>query len=761
MNSLKKYLRNILNNKVFSVITIGSFAVSLSVIIILCAFLVSEYSYDDHIKDIDRIYRLKASKNEASIPEQASGLLMNRIPEIEAATNFIISSEPVVYEGQSYNADVINSDEGLFTVLPIEFLRGNPQGIFEDKSHVVISEGLAHRIFGNKDPVGQTLNISHKEDVVIQAVIRDFPDKSTLSGDLICSTALRIRYSRSCYNDNCTYFYKSLIKLHGRSSVGDINSKLAGVIPKINEKDKNIYSLLPFRNVYFDTSLSRDSLKHSNNKLLKLLAWLTIVMLLLAVFNYINLSLAQNTSRFKEFGVKKAVGAGAKDIYHQFFREAFFTTIIASILAVELADLIKPLFISLLGKDFRIMDLFSTPLLIFISLLSLCTIAVISAFYPARLASKGLAKDLLQKRMAGKEGAFSLRKSLNILQFTVAIAIIVALIVITRQIEYVKTKDLGFNTEYLIRIPVHNKASVKAGLLINEINAISGVKKSCFSMGIPGEVITYNDNDDNGKVYMITSDQSFTETFQLSLIQGRNFFPDEGKNVCLINKKAMTQAGWDDFVGKSIFGYEVIGLIEDFHYQDLYNEIGALMIANGKDVTHFTVRLLPGDIGGTLEKIKSVFKKILPDYEYSFSFYDEFFDSMYKQEEKRAQTILIISVISIFLSCIGLMGLVEFSTRRRIKEIGIRKINGAGISEIVFLLNWDFIRWIFIGFIIATPIAWYCLDSWLRSFAYRSDLSWWIFLLAGIVVLVISLFTVSWQSWRAATRNPVEALRYE
>ena len=760
MNSLRIYFRNILNNKLFYAITIGSFAVSLSVITILCAFLVSEYSYDSHIKDVDRIYRLKASKNEASIPEQARGLLLSGVPEIEAATNFIISIEPVVYEGRNFNAEVINSDEGLFSVLPVVFLLGNSNGIFEDKSHAVISESLAQKIFGNEDPIGKTLNISHRENVVIHAVIRDFPDKSTLSGDLICSVDLRIRYSRSCYNENCTYFYKTLVKLFIGASPNDANAKLNSVIPKINEKDENVYSLLPFRNVYFDTSLSRDSLKHSNNKLLILLFWLAFVMVLMAVFNYINLSLAQNTTRLKEFGIKKSVGAGVKDFHLQFTAEAFLTTFIAAIIALELADLVKPLFIRLLGKEIRITDLFSSPLLILGSFLLLVMIAMISAYYPARLASRVMSKDLLQKRVAVQADSFRLRKYLNILQFSVTIAIIINLIVITRQIRYVKTKDFGFSTENLVRIPVHYKASDRAGLIVNEINGIPGVKMSCHSHGIPGEIMTYSD-DGKGKVYLITADHNFIETFQIPVIQGRNFSPGEERNVCLINKKTLILEGWDDFSGKSIFGYEIIGLIDDFHFQDLYNEIGGLMIANGKDISHITVRLSPGDISGTLDRVRKVFKGVLPDYEYSFSFYDDFLDSMYQQEEKRARSILIISLIAVFISCIGMLGLVEFSTRRRIKEIGIRKINGASVFDIVTLLNKDFVIWVFMAFVIATPVAWYTMDRWLKSFAYRTELSWWIFILAGLLVLVIALITVSWQSWQAATRNPVEALRYE
>jgi putative ABC transport system permease protein len=761
MNSLKFYIRNLFKNKVFSAITIGSFAVSLAVILILSSFLVSEYTYDNHIKDVDRIYRVVASKNEASVPEQARQLLLNQVPEIGSATNFMTSTESVVYNGQNYNVGIINSDEGLFSVLPVQFITGTSAGIFNDKTHVVITESLSKKIFGKEDPIGKLLSISHKEIVTVAAVISDFPEKSTLTGDLICSTELRIRYSQSCTNSICTFFYRSLIKLNPGASFGTVNSKLDQVIPKIRENDDNKYSLSPFKNVYFDTSLSHDSLQHCNVKLLKLLFWLTAVLLLLAVFNYINLSVAQSSSRCKEFGVRQALGAGSLKLFSQFIGEAFFTTFIAALIALVLAGLVKPVFVDLLGKSFKILDLISTPSQVALSVVSLALIALLSAIYPARLVLKTEAKDMLQKKVVSKVGAFDIKKYLNVLQFAATIAILVSLVIITRQIRYVKTVDFGFSTEQLIRIPIHWRAQDKAGILKNELNSIPGVKKSCYSQGIPGDIQQYSQNDEFGKVSMITSDYSFVETFGLPVIAGRNFTPGEERNVCLINKTAMKQAGWDNIDGKKIFGFEVVGLLDDFHYQDLYNKIGGLMIANGKDVTFFTVRLLPGNITGTLEKIKETYKKVLPDYDYSFSFYDDFLDSMYKQEEKRADSVKIISLIAILISCIGLIGLVEFSTRYRIKEIGIRKVNGARVSEIMIMLDRDFIKWISLAFIIATPVAWYAMHKWLESFAYKTELSWWIFVLAGLLTAGIALITVSWQSWRAATRNPVESLRYE
>ena len=761
MNNFKFYLRSLLRNKVFSTITIGSFAVSIAVIILLTSFLISEFGYDSHLKNAERIYRINASENEASVPEQARELLLNNIPEIEAVSNFMIGSEPVVYNGTNFNANVINSDEGLFSILPIEFVLGNPKGIFGDKKNVVITESLSKRIFGTENPVGKTLNISYREDVQVVAVIKDFPEKSTLSGDLICSTNLKIRHSGSCINNKCTDFYKSLVLLKPGVSAETVSGKLTPLMPRFHEKDINEYSLIPYKNVYFDTSLSHDDLTHANIKLVRLLGWLTFVLLLLSVFNYINLSVAHNANRLKELGIKQTLGARNLNVFIQFIGEAFFTTLAASFAALLIAWLIQPLFVKLFGKGFPGFSIISSPGLILACLATLAGIAIISAAYPAWVATKVQAKDLLQKKGYTKAGGFDLRKSLNIIQFAASIVILVSLMVITRQVKYAKNLDFGFSTEQLIKIPVHWKAADKIDVLKERLNSIPGVESSCFTHGTPGGIYSYNQTDELGKVSNISSDYSFVGTFGLEIIAGRNFYESDKNNVCLINKTAMQQADWESFEGKNMFGFEVVGLLDDFHYENLYNKIGALMITNARDVCHFNVRIRPQDLAQTLQEVEKGFKEVLPDYGFSFQFYDDYLDSMYQQEEKRADSIRVIAIIAILISCVGLIGLVEFSTKRRIKEIGIRKVNGARISEVMTMLNKDFVRWVAIAFVIATPIAYYAMNKWLESFAYKTDLSWWIFAFAGLLALGIALLTVSWQSWRAATRNPVEALRYE
>ena len=761
MNNFKFYIRSLLRNKVFSTITIGSFAVSIAVIILLTSFLVSEFGYDSHLKNVERIYRVKASKNEASVPEQARVLLLDKIPEIEAVSNFMTGNEPVVYNETNFNANVINSDEGLFSVLPIEFVLGNPKGIFGDKKNVVITESLSKRIFGTENPVGKTLNVSHREDVQVVAVIKDFPEKSTLSGDMICSADLKLRFSRSCNNDNCTYFYNSLVLLKPGVSAETVSSKLTPLMPRFHEKDKNEYSLIPYKNVYFDTSLNNDNLAHANVKLVRLLVWLTVVLLILAVFNYINLSVAHNTNRLKEFGIKQTLGARNVNVFIQFIGEAFFTTLAASFAALLIACLIQPLFVKFFGKSFPVFGIFSSPGLILACLATLAGISIVSAAYPAWVATKVQAKDLLQKRGYTKAGGFDLRKSLNIVQFAASIIILVSLMVITRQVKYAKNLDFGFSTEQLIKIPVHWQAAGKIDVLKERLSSIPGVESSCFTHGTPGGIFSYNQTDELGKVSNISSDYSFVETFRLKILEGRNFYESDKNNVCLINKTAMQQAGWESFEGKNMFGFEVVGLLDDFHYENLYNKIGALMITNARDVSHFNIRIRPQNLAQTLQEVEKGFKEVLPDYGFSFQFYDDYLDSMYQQEEKRADSIRVIAIIAILISCVGLIGLVEFSTKRRIKEIGIRKVNGAKISEILTMLNKDFVKWVAIAFVIATPIAWYAMNKWLESFAYKTELSWWIFALSGVLALGIALLTVSWQSWRAATRNPVEALRYE
>jgi putative ABC transport system permease protein len=371
VNPLKLYFRNLLRNKVFSAITIGSFAVSLAVVVVLASFLASEFNYDSHIEDVDQIYRVTRSGDGALIPEGARKLLIDNLPEIVSATNYTIGRESVVLGEASFSARIIHSDEGLFSVFPIEFINGNPEEIFEDKHNVVITTNFAKKVFGDDNPVGRKLNISHRVDVTVVGLINDFPDRSTFRGDIICHTDLKIRASSSCDNDECIYFYKLLVKLHPMVNWRDVNSKISDVIPEISYSGEKVVStMLPFKNVYFDTKLN-DDLEHANIQLIRLLVWLTIILLFLAVFNYVNLSIAHSLSRLREFGMKKVLGLGKVPLVGQFIAEALITVMISLGIAIYLGIFTKPVFEEMFGKAIRLQDLVSSPVIILSGILIL------------------------------------------------------------------------------------------------------------------------------------------------------------------------------------------------------------------------------------------------------------------------------------------------------------------------------------------------------------------------------------------------------
>ena len=763
MNSIKTFFRYILRNKIFSFITISSLAISLSVILLLSSFLISELKYDKHIEDIESIYRIGNSMRDSQVPELAKSEILENLPEVITATNYMVYPDPVVYNGHTFDIDIIHTDEDFFELFNIQLLSGHYKGVFNNPNNVIISKSLSEKIFGSEDPIGKSLNISHNSDVYVAGIIEDFPKQSILSGDIICSTDLKIRYSRSCGNGNCSYFYKTLVKMNGDNSP-EFSEKLTKIIAAtytINSEENITYSLYPYKGAYFDTTLLSDNLKHANISLIRLLVILTFILLGLSIFNFINLSLSQITKRNKEFGVKQVLGAGYYKVFFQFFKESFLTIIIAFIIGISLSFMVKPVFESILGKEIFIMDTLSSPVTMLFSLFFLVILASICAFYPALAALKFKPKDILQGHNKTMSTDFNFRSVLNIFQYAASIAVIIGLITITRQIDYVKNKDLGFSTEQLVRIPVHWKAMEKVDVLKSKLQSVAGVENVCYSHGTPGSIWNYSSNDEFGNVSVITSDFDFIKTFDLNIMEGRNFYPDEKKRVCLINEKVMKQAGWDDIHGKRIFGAEVVGVVDEFHFKDLYNEIGGLMIQNGKDVSHITIRFNQEDISGIMENIERGFKEVLPDFNFNYEFYDDFFDGMYKQEEKRATAIRIISIIAIFITCIGLYGSVEFSARNRIKEIGIRKVNGARVPEVMILLNKDFSKLFVIAFVISCPLSYYFLNNWLNTFKYKISLNWYIFILGGLSMLLIALFTVSWRTWKAAKGNPVKALKYE
>jgi putative ABC transport system permease protein len=762
MNSIGFFLRKLYKNLLFSAISIGGFSISLTVVVILLAFIVSETSYDRDYPEVENIYRMTAGDNGAHIPEKAKAMLEETYPEIVAVTNYVIGKDELVYNNTNYSFDLVNTDEGFFKVFSIDFITGMPDGIFDDPQNAVITESCARKVFGNENPIGEIVNISHREDLKIAAIVKDFPEKTCLHGELFCSSELKIRYSRSGHNNVYVYLYKTFVRLKPGADARKLSALFSPEIHKFMDWLDIEYQLQHFTDVYFSTELVYDDLYHANIKLIRLLSILTFVILLLSVFNYVNLSVAESMKRLNEYGVRQVFGADRKHLIVQLFYEAFLKMCISLVLAFIIALPVKNLLVDILGKEIHLSAIINSVLMITAIIISLIILSSLSAIYISFIILKVQPRMLLLKQISTISHSFLTGQLLIVLQFTATIVLIVSLITISKQVSYVRNKDLGYNTESLVRIPVHYKIKDKIPVILEEIRQVSQVKSACYSHGTPGAIYSYSSTDDVKDVSQIATDHAFIETFELELLLGRNFFPGEKDAVCLINEMLLDHlGGWDSAENRVIFGNRIVGVIDDFHHKDLYQPINNLMIENLKDVSHITIRFHPCNLAEAMKSIEAAFKRTAGGFSIEYQFYDDWLDTLYRQEEKRADSISFLSLLAIFLSCLGLFGLAEYNSKRRMKEIGIRKVNGATSARIMAVLNYDFMKWLVIAFLAACPVAWFFMHRWLSNFAYRTELSWWIFAVAGLITMLVALLSISFLTWRAASRNPVEVLRYE
>jgi len=761
MKTLLIYFRFLVRNRVSSMISIGGFSLSLAVVLLLLSFIRSENQYDTSVPGLAQIYRILGHNHSAYVPEQTRDKLLSDFPQVEAATKLHIGNDPVLFEEENFKVRVIHTDSGFFKVFSVQIISGQRAGLFKDPHQAVLTESCARRIFGDEDPIGKVLNISHREDVEVVAICRDLPEKSSMKGEMFCSAELRLRYSLSGHNEQEAYMYSIYLKLHKENNPEALQEVLTELIHPFMDWVEVDYLLQPFKEVYFDIHSPYDNLSHANVKLIRLLSWLALVILILAVINYINLAIAQSTGRLHELGVKQVFGAGRSFLIRQFINEAFTQVILALLLAFLIAILINPVISGILGKEIGLGLILTDPFSLGQLLLGLLLIAIISGFYPALAILRLQPIQMLLNKAVSIKRSFDIRRILTVLQFTAMVALIISLITLVKQVRYVQDKDLGYSTELLVRVPVHYLIQNNVPSLMEEMSRLAVVKEICASHGTPGAIWS-SFSDDSLATSTISSDYRFIETFELEILYGRNFFEAESTQVCLINESFLAQVGgWESAENRKFFDSEVVGVIEDFHFQDLYTPIGNLQIRNSPAVSDLCIRFHPGDIAASIKQVQEVFTRSAPGFAFSYEFYDQWMEAKYQQEEKRSQSIRLLSIVAVLLSCMGLFGMAEFATRKRMKEIGIRKVNGATEGKIVGILNLGFLKWIIPGIVAGIPLGWYFMQKWLSGFAYRTTLDWWIFVSAALLSVLVALLTVSWQTWRAARRNPVEALRYE
>lgn len=763
-------------NKLNFFLNMIGLSVAMVVFIFITLYVENEATFDVYHTNADKVFRITTSltspagqsTNMALANPPFAQILKNECPEIEEIACVDVGGDyTITHKNNEYkNVNIREATPSIFNLFSYPVLLGNPSSFLAAPNTIILTKSLSRNIFGKNSPIGEEILVE-KTNYQVIGVIEDLPTNTDLQFEALTPSGFNGTGELIDWGNYFVY-----IKTNN-SDVAELNTKIEKITDeKYSELLKQIggyklvHHLQPLENIHFENTLLADTPK-GNKTTVFVFSAIAILILIIAGINYNNLTLAQLEKRNSEFFIRKAFGCGKGCIFYYIISESILNVFIATIISISLATVLFPLFNQLLDKDFDIVSI----LKIVIPLLGVFIVfGIITGLYPALKTTK---TSGLKKQRFGLFG-----KSLVTFQNVVTIIMIAGLLIIWNQVSFMKNADLGFNKEQLLAISIPPEPEKFPGkeVLHQEFSSLPEI--SSLSFGGSGTILGETDNwtkaimavkDEEGNdVQFILNqpqiDENYIGLFGIEILEGRNFsstITTDANRSVIINESYAGMMGWDDPVGKILDETpprEVIGVVKNFHFDALNNQIGPLRfeMINSQPAFIF-VKIEPNSISDIHKKWKSIYN----DEPFEYRFMDQHMAGLYQKNEKEMRLFSYFTIIAIIISCLGLYGLVSHFISNRTKEIGIRKVNGAKVSEILIMLNKDFIVWVAIAFVIAVPITWYIMNSWLQNFAYKIELSWWIFALAGLMAFLIALVTVSGLSYKASRRNPVEALRYE
>jgi putative ABC transport system permease protein len=766
--NLKCALSNTKRNLFYSILNISGFAIGFTVVLIITIFLFSELTVDHSFKDHGKIFRMVAAKkNDCNFEFERAGSVKSNFPEIEDAA-------PVQYlTGWSLNtgsegefvklSDIIATDNSFFRIFGISLQKGFSSEPFSEKNSAVITENLAKNLFGDKDPLGRKIDIGGFIETRVTGVVENMPSNTSFSSELFINIEDEsLRLMQSCDNGKCTYPANIYLKLNEPASRDLLENKINA--ENITEGENNLW-LQSLADIYFDKGFENSMNRTANTALLLIFAGIALLILLLSVFNHVNFSISLQYYRMFETGIRKAHGASFTQLVLYHLTENTIGILISFLLSLEIASLLVPIASQLFGRDLQFAAIWKYPVNLAIPGIVISVILATTIF-PLYLVSKFEFQKFLSGDL-GKIRGSRISYLLTFSQIVVSVILIAGVFTINKQIFYARTSDLGFDKEHLLRLNL--PGDFDGGLALKqEMAKLPFVNSLSLTQGVPGMINISLGSGETGNEFnldCIEADIDFIETFKVGLLEGRNFLEsDEGK-ACLINQTAFKKLGWDKIEGKTFRnsgGLEVIGVVNDFHVSSIHTLIKpAVLIFRNKYKNSLTMRVQPGNTDQQMTLIQAIWKEVMPDNSFDVVFYDAFFNALYQKEERLMQTVTIFSVLALIITLLGIAGMVFQSCIVRTKEIGIRKVNGATTFQVMLLFNKEYFLRVVPALVVAFPAAFIIMQKWLQNFAYRTDLSWWIFASAGLFALAITLITVSLQSWQTATKDPVNSLRYE
>tara|TARA_R110002049_G_scaffold155109_7_gene319969 strand:- start:2806 stop:5193 length:2388 start_codon:yes stop_codon:yes gene_type:complete len=792
-NHIKIAWRSLKTNKMFSVLNILGLSIGLTIVILLFSFITFERSFDGHYQNKKNIYRALVHTTGdmfdkevfCTAPAALAPAMKSEIPDVKYAarmlkhgfgeTAFVQANENNFLEKGLYWCDA-----ELFSIFKTNFIRGNSETALERPNTVVISSSTAQKYFGDLDPIGKTITVDNKTQLEVTGVFENFKPNSTIDCDAIASF-------------NTTYFFKNpswgnssfetYIQLKNNVSIPSTESKMQQILDKNVDKEGQWFtlSLQPLERIHLYSSdyTSSYTSRVGNIKEIKNLSFLGILILLIACVNYMNLMTARSQKRAKDVGINKTLGATTKNLIYRFYTETGVITFLALCIGILLAIVVIPIFNTLTNGNLELDFLFRTDFLIGLFCFWLFT-TLLSGSYPAFYLSRFSPNSIL-KPTNRSIGNVAIRKGLVILQFTASILLIIGVLVVYQQLQYMQNKSLGYNPENVIAISTNAIAKNESKTtLLQEFKKLSSLSEVGMAQGFPGMEVSgrsihKSDSDENGKSIQTNfSDASIINVLQLKLLAGRNLplLKQDTDTIVdvVLNKKAIDYLGFtlEEAIGKQVHmqlgdNAQIVGVVDDFNFTSLHKPIGAYAFHNSRrePKSYILARVTKASISNTLEQLERTFRKVVPESAFQYTFLDKNMEQLYAQERKIAKVGLIFCLLAIFVACLGLFGLAAFTAEQRKKEIGIRKVLGATVFGITQMLSKDFLKLVVVALIIACPAAFFMMRNWLQEFAYRIDIGWIVFALAGVSALVIALVTVSFQAIKAATTNPVKSLRTE
>ncbi|HPJ46402.1 MAG TPA: ABC transporter permease [Tenuifilaceae bacterium] len=778
-------IRNIKKHKAYSTINIVGLAIGMACSILILLWVQDELRFDKWHSKSERMGRVlvrvmtNGEPYEVAVNPAALGPnLQKDFPEMESVCRFKNWGEWLFLykDGEFIQANSGAIDSTAFDIFDFKFLFGSKEKALTDPHSLVLTEDLSHRIFGDENPIGKVLEVKDRGVFKVVAVIADVEHSHFDFDFLFPFQVIKEDGENIDEMGQGSYNFAIYFLLKNKNLFSSVDEKLKNSLNKFSDENTTELFSQKFKDIYLHSNFAYDFIFKGDITNVITFSTIAFLVLIIACINFMNLTTARSSNRAKEIGLRKVVGAKRSSVISQFLSESILMSFVSFIIALAIVGVLLPKFNELSGKELTPAMLIEPSIVLMLILIALIT-GILAGSYPAFFLSAFNPIKVLKGKLSNGAKSSLFRKVLVVIQFTLSVALIVSTIMISKQMRFVKNKDLGYNKNHLVHIAMNggirkNFESLKQQLLQNPY--IKGVTTSrvlpvyaCPSTSI--NEWEGKDDDREMTIHFFPVGYDFFETMEISMVDGRTFSKDfsaDTVNSFIINQEAAKQMGMENPVGKTMSlhgtsGY-IIGVMKDFNFNNIRNKIAPLVLfMNHNQARICFVRISENNTQETLSYIEDVWKRFEPDYDYNFRFMDESLARLYRSEQRSNTLINYFSIFSIFISCLGIFGLASFMAEQKTKEIGVRKVLGADIPHVVRIFSVEFTKLVLIGNVLAYPIAVYAMNKWLSNFAYHTNLTWWIFVLAAVISFTLVLITIAYQSYKAAVKNPVLSLRYE